>query len=155
MSRKKITAAPVRKSIVVNATQARAFEVFTTRFGSWWPKSHHIAAVEMKEAAIEPRQGGRWYEKGIDGSECRWGEVLVWDPPSKLVLSWRLNSKFQVDETLESEVEVRFIADGANTTRVELEHRIASVDAEALRGMVDSPNGWGGLLALYAEAAEK
>jgi uncharacterized protein YndB with AHSA1/START domain len=155
MSQQRITAAPVRKTIQVNAPQARAFEVFTARFGSWWPKGHHIAAVEMKEAIIEPRRGGRWYEKGIDGSECLWGEVLVWEPPSKVVLSWRLNSKFQIDETVESEVEVRFIADGVNATRVELEHRIASTDAEAIRAGVDSPQGWGGLLALYAEVAQK
>ncbi|MDE1939233.1 MAG: SRPBCC family protein [Alphaproteobacteria bacterium] len=155
MSQQRITAAPVRKTIHVNAPQARAFEVFTARFGSWWPKGHHIAAVEMKEAVIEPRRGGRWYEKGIDGSECQWGEVLVWEPPSKVVLSWRLNSKFQIDETIESEVEVRFIADGANATRVELEHRITSTDAEAIRAGVDSPQGWGGLLALYAEVAQK
>jgi uncharacterized protein YndB with AHSA1/START domain len=155
MSQQRITAAPVRKSIHVNVPQARAFEVFTARFGSWWPKGHHIAAVEMKEAVIEPRRGGRWYEKGIDGSECQWGEVLVWEPPSKIVLSWRLNSKFQIDVNVESEVEVRFIAAGPHATQVELEHRIISSDAEAIRASVDSPQGWGGLLVLFAEEAQK
>lgn len=155
MSQQRITAAPVRKSIIVNAPQSRAFEVFTARFDRWWPKTHHIAAVEMKDAIIEPRQGGRWYERGIDGSECLWGEVLVWEPPSKVVLSWRLNSKFAVDEGIESEVEVRFIAEGANVTRLELEHRITSSDAEAIRASVDSPQGWGGLLVLFAEEAQK
>jgi len=83
----KITPAPVRKTIVVKAPQARAFEVFTTRFGSWWPKSHHIGSAEMAEAIVEPRMGGRWYEKGVDGSECEWGKVLAWEPPFRVVLS--------------------------------------------------------------------
>ena len=154
MSVHKIAPAPVRKTIRVNASQARAFEVFTTRFAAWWPKEHHIAKVDMQEAVIEPRQGGRWYEKGIDGSECNWGEVLVWQPPSKLVLSWRINSKFQIDKEVESEVEVRFIAEGMDATRVELEHRILAADAEALRDAVDSPMGWSGLLAIYAKLIE-
>jgi uncharacterized protein YndB with AHSA1/START domain len=105
----------------------------------------------MAEAVIEPRAGGRWYEKGEDGSECDWGRVLAWEPPSRLVLSWTINGKFQVDETVESEVEVLFIPESASTTRVELEHRIAAVDAEALRQAVDSPQGWGNLLEIYAK----
>jgi len=148
----KITPAPVRKTIRVNAPQARAFEVFTARFGSWWPKSHHIGAADMKDAFIEPRKGGRWYETGIDGSECNWGEVLAWEPPSKVVLSWHLNSQFKYDDSIESQVEVRFIAEGAGATRVELEHRITATDAEAIHAAVDSPNGWTGLLAAYAGA---
>lgn len=152
MSTKKITPAPVRKAIRVNAPQARAFEVFTARFGNWWPKSHHIGTVEMKDAIIEPRHGGRWYERGLDGSECQWGEVLVWQPPEKLVLSWHLNGQFKLDDSVESEVEVRFIADGPTATRVELEHRITAIDAETIRSAVDSPNGWSGLLAHYADA---
>jgi uncharacterized protein YndB with AHSA1/START domain len=107
----------------------------------------------MKQAVIEPRAGGRWYEKGEDGSECDWGRVLVWDPPSRLVLSWGINSKFVPDETVDSEVEVRFIPDGSDGTQVELEHRILAADAEALRNAVDSPGGWGGLLEIYAAKA--
>ena len=148
----KITPVPVRRSIVVKAPQARAFEVFTARFGTWWPKSHHIAAADMADVLIEPRVGGRWYEKGVDDSECDWGKVLAWEPPSRVVLSWHLNSKFQVDEAVDSEVDVRFIAESADTTRVELEHRIVAVDAEGIRAAVDAPNGWTGLLSLYAEA---
>ena len=149
----KIRPAPVRKSITVKAPQTRAFEVFTARFGAWWPRSHHIASAEMADGIIEPRIGGRWYEKGVDGSECDWGKVLLWEPPSRLVLSWHLNSKFQVDDAVESEVDVRFIAAGGETTRVELEHRIAAADAEGIRAAVDAPNGWTTLLGLYAEAA--
>ena len=150
----KITVAPVRKTIVVRAPQARAFEVFTARFGSWWPKSHHIGAAEMANAIIEPRLGGRWYEKGVDGSECKWGNVLAWEPPSRVVLSWHVNSQFKIDDNVQSEVDVRFIAEDANTTRVELEHRITAADAEAMRAAVDSSNGWSGLLSAYADAAQ-
>jgi uncharacterized protein YndB with AHSA1/START domain len=150
----KITPAPVRKTIVVKAPQSRAFEVFTARFGHWWPKSHRIGSAEMAEAVIEPHIGGRWYERGVDGSECEWGEVLAWEPPSRVVLSWRINSQFKLDDNMDSAVEVRFIAQDANTTRVELEHRITAMDAEGLRAAVDAPQGWSGLLAVYAEAAQ-
>ncbi len=151
---RKIRAAPVRKSIRVKVPVARAFEVFTARIGGWWPKSHHIAAVEMQEAVIEPRQGGRFYERGIDGSECVWGQVLVWEPPDRLVLSWKLNSKFQVDEEMDSEVEIRFLPDGKGATRVELEHRITAVDAEEMAARVGAPGGWGSLLELFAALAQ-
>lgn len=147
-----IRVAPVKKSIRVNATQARAFEVFTARFDAWWPKGHHIGQAAMKEAVIEPRQGGRWYEKGEDGSECDWGKVLAWEPPQRVVLSWHINSKFQTDKTVASEVEVRFIAEGGGVTLVELEHRIEAPDGEAMRAAVDSPGGWSGLLESYRTA---
>ena len=147
-----IQVAPVRKAIRVNASQAHAFEVFAARFDAWWPREHHLGKAEMAAAIIEPRAGGRWYEKGQDGSECEWGRVLAWEPPSRLVLSWRINSKFVPDETVESEVEVRFSPDGAGT-RVELEHRIRSADAPALRDAVDSPRGWGALLEIFAAKA--
>ena len=138
---RKITPAPVRKSVRVQVPQARAFEVFTARFGAWWPKTHHIAPAEMKDAII------------VDGSECVWGEVLVWEPPARVVLSWRLNSKFQLDDEMDSEVEVRFIPDGEDATRVELEHRITAVDAEEIAKQVSAPGGWGDLLELFAALA--
>jgi uncharacterized protein YndB with AHSA1/START domain len=150
----KITPAPVRKSVRVQLSQTRAFEVFTARFGAWWPKSHHIAPAEMKDAIIEPRQGGRWYEKCVDGSECVWGEVLVWEPPARVVLSWKLNSEFQLDDEMDSEVEVRFIPDTDGATRVELEHRITAVDAEEVAKRVSAPGGWGELLELYTQLAK-
>lgn len=148
-----IRVAPVKKTIRVNASQARAFEVFTARFDAWWPKGHHIGQAAMKEAVIEPRQGGRWYEKGEDGAECDWGRVLAWEPPQRVVLSWHINSKFVIDESVVSEVEVRFIAEEGGITRVELEHRIEAEDGEAMRAAVDSPGGWSGLLEAYRAAA--
>lgn len=151
---KAIAVAPVRKSILVAAPPARAFEVFAKRFDSWWPRDHHIGTSAMTEAVIEPRAGGRWYEKGEDGAECEWGRVLAFEPPRRLLLSWRINSRFVPDETVDSEVEVLFRAEG-DGTRVDLEQRIRAPDAEPLRNAVDSPRGWSGLLAIYAKAAER
>jgi uncharacterized protein YndB with AHSA1/START domain len=149
------TLAAVRQTVTVNVPVERAFRVFTEGFSTWWPATHHIAEVEMAEAIIEGRTGGRWYEKGIDGSECEWGHVIAWDPPEGLVLSWRLNGAFQYDPdpTRWSEVEIRFIAEGDAATRVELEHRCIERHgdtAEALRTGVSGPGGWPGILALYA-----
>jgi uncharacterized protein YndB with AHSA1/START domain len=149
----------VRKSVTVEAPAAHAFEVFTIGFDSWWPRGHHIARVELLAAVIEPKVGGRWYESGVDGSECEWGTVLVYEPPSRIVLSWHLNGQFEFDPdpTRASEVEVRFIADGSSRTRVELEHRYIerSVGAEAVHKSVDSEGGWAGLLAAFAEKARE
>ena len=115
-----IRVAPVRKTITVNAPQAHAFDVFANRFDAWWPRDHHIGKTAMAKAVIEPRAGGRWYERDEDGAECEWGRVLAWEPPNRLVLSWTINGKFQVDNTVESEVEVQFIAESEARTRVEL-----------------------------------
>ena len=150
-----ITIAPVRKTVRVNADAARAFDVFTAGFTRWWPRSHHIAKVAMKDAVLEPRVGGRWYERGEDGSECEWGKVLVWEPPARVVLGWQINNAFEYDPTTMSEVEIRFIAESAAVTVVELEHRNIDrlgADAEEFRKKVDGPNGWGALIQLYAAA---
>jgi uncharacterized protein YndB with AHSA1/START domain len=148
--------APVRKSVRVNAPPERAFEVFTAGIGRWWPKSHHIGASDLDTPVIEPKAGGRWYERGVDGAECEIGKVLVWEPPARLVLAWQLTADWKYDRNLITEVEVRFIADGTGATRVELEHRNLErfgARADALRGQIDSAGGWGSLLELFAEAA--
>jgi uncharacterized protein YndB with AHSA1/START domain len=109
----------------------------------------------MKEAVIEARPGGRWFERGEDGSECEVGKVLVWEPPNRLVLGWQLSPQFKYDPNVTSEVEVRFIADGTSATLVELEHRHLErhgEQAETLRQAIDAPNGWSNLLNLYAAA---
>jgi uncharacterized protein YndB with AHSA1/START domain len=151
----KITPAPVRKSVHVNVPQAKAFAVFTARIGQWWPPSHHTGKTAFKTVTIEPFVGGRWYHVSEDGAEDVTGIVRVWQPPSRLVMSWRLNSKFQHDDTIDSEVDVRFIADGPNATRVELEHRVTAIDGEAISAAVGSPGGWSALLALFAQATEE
>src|SRR5262245_29734942 len=107
-----LNVAPVRKSVRVNADRARAFEVFTAGLNRWWPRSHSIGGAPMEQAVIEPRVGGRWYERSADGSECEWGKVIAWDPPSRVVLGWQINAQFRYDPTVISEVEIRFAAEG-------------------------------------------
>ena len=152
------TDSTVRREITVNADQERAFEVFTAGFDSWWPRAHHIGQSELLAAIIEPKVGGRWYERGIDGSECDWGKVLVWEAPARVVLSWHLdgNWAFDPDPAKASEVELRFVAESESRTRVELEHRgiERAHAAEQLRAGVDSEQGWNGLLQLFVAAAQ-
>jgi len=150
--------APVRRSVTVKAPQHKAFEVFTSGFGRWWPASHSIGSSPLRSAVIEPREGGRWYETGEDGSECEWGEVLAWEPPSRVLLAWRIGMDWKYDPDLHTEVEVRFVSVTSDSTRVELEHRLLENfggEAEAARGTFDSEGGWVGLLRNYAEMVEK
>lgn len=151
-----IQPAPVRKSVVVQAAPARAFEVFTARLGAWWPKSHHIGKTEPQTVIIEPRAGGRWFERGIDGVECDIGHVLAWEPPYRLVLAWQLSAEFKYVRDLVTEVELRFTAEGTRATRVDLEHRNLERYgdlAEKVRDAVGSPNGWTAILEHFARAA--
>ena len=153
-----IMPAPVRKSLRVSASQERAFTEFTAGIGRWWPKSHHIGTAEMDTLVIEPREDGRWYERGVDGTECEVGKVLVWEPPARLVLCWQLNAEFKFDPDLITEVEVRFIREDEKSTRVELEHRNLErlgERADALRQQIDAPEGWSGILQLFAQSANQ
>ncbi len=147
----------VTKSVTVNAGRERAFAVFTEKFFTWWPKSHHIGEAELADAVIEPKVGGRWYERGMDGAECDWDYVLAYEPPERVVLSWHLQGdwSFHPDPAKASEVEVQFIKETDSRTRVELTHsHIERHDGhEQVREGVDSPNGWAGILADYAKAA--
>src|SRR5215469_8239396 len=119
-----IDANSVRKVVSVQAPQPVAWRVFTEKMGIGWPLAvYKIGKANAVDALIEPRVGGRWYERGDDGSTCDWGSVLSWEPPSRLVLSWDINAGWQYDPELKTEIEVHFIADGKDATRVELEHR--------------------------------
>lgn len=151
------TVPSVRKAITVRATRERAFTVYAERFGTWWPKEHHIGAVDLADAVIEPKVGGRVYERGVDGSECDWGQVMVYDPPERLVHTWQLQGDFKYDPDpgKASEVEIRFVAVDADTTRIELEHRLFErhgAGAEAVRNGVSNPGGWEYTLRSFAEA---
>lgn len=148
---------PVRKTVVVQTSQARAFQVFTQGMDRWWPRqSHHIGKAEMAECILEPREGGRWYERGVDGSECDWGKVLRWEPPSCVVLAWQIDASWQYDAKLVTEVEVRFIVEAPTRTRVELEHRNLErfgPSAAELRKTIDSAGGWPHLLERFSGEA--
>lgn len=147
----------VRKSVTVAAPIALAFEVFTGDIGSWWPMaSHHIGEADCQAVMIEPRVGGRWYERGVNGVECIWGRVAVWEAPRRVVLVWQLSARWEFDPSIHTEVDVRFTRIDDRTTRVDLEHHgleAYGADAMALRDTFSSPNGWNGMLEHYAEVA--
>jgi len=150
---------PVRKTVTVKATQEHAFRVFTEGFDSWWPRDHHIGKSPMKRALIEGFVGGRCYSEQVDGTDCPWGSITVWEPPQRFVFLWQINAAWQFEPDLEktSEVEVRFTPEVDGRTRVDLEHRNFErmpVGGEAMRNGVDSAMGWGTLLGMFQGRAE-
>lgn len=147
-----IVPAPVRKNVYVNAAPARAFQIFTASMGRWWIRAHHFGRVGFRDVILQPRVGGRWFERGEDESEQDWGKVLVWEPPARAVLAWQIDGSWRYNPDVLTEVEIRFIAEGTGT-RVELEHR--NLDrlgehAAATRHALDSPDGWAAGLAAFA-----
>jgi uncharacterized protein YndB with AHSA1/START domain len=147
----------VRKVVSVQASPAMAWKVFTEKMGTWWPLAvYKIGKANAVDAIIEPRVGGRWYERGDDGSTCEWGSVLSWEPPSRLILSWDIGADWQYDPNLKTEIEVRFIAEGKDSTRVELEHRKLDrygARREEMRRIFETEGDWGRLLAMFAARA--
>ena len=146
----------VRASIDVDAPIERAFEVFTDDIGSWWDPNHHILEAELAEMVFEPRVGGHVYDRGVDGSECRWARVLAYEPPHRFVMSWDITTQWQLETNPEktSEIEVRFSALGPTRTRVELEHRNLERHGEGWEGMreaLGSPGGWPAGMQALAE----
>ncbi len=149
-------ATSIRHKVTVDAPIERAFAVFTEDFGSFKPREHNMLSVDIAETVFEPRAGGRLYDRGVDGSECSWARVLAYEPPDRVVISWDISPYWQVETDLEktSEVEVRFIAEGADRTRVELEHRHLDRHMEgwqSVRDGVDADGGWPLYLRRYAE----
>jgi uncharacterized protein YndB with AHSA1/START domain len=145
----------IRTSIVVEAPIERAFTVFTEDFGRIKPREHNLLGVEVAESVFEPRAGGHIYDRGVDGSECRWARVLACEPPNRVVFTWDISTHWQIETSLEktSEVEVRFIAETPDRTRVELEHRNLDRHGDGWEGMragVDSDDGWPLYLARFA-----
>jgi uncharacterized protein YndB with AHSA1/START domain len=146
----------VRRVLSVQAPQEVAWKVFTEEMATWWPLAmYKIGKVNAVDAIIEPRVGGRWYERGEDGSTCDWGRVLVWEPHAKLVLTWDITADWQYDPNLQTEIEARFIPQGAHT-RLEFEHRRLDRYGERrdeMRKIFDETGDWGRLLAAFARAA--
>jgi len=150
----------VATSVVVDVPQDRAFSVFTDEIGTWWDPDHHLLSegTTLKEMVFEPRVGGHVYDVASDGSECRWSRVLAYDPPERVVFSWDINLQWGVETDLDktSEVEVRFIAEAPERTRVELEHRNLDRHGdgwEAARDGVGGDQGWPLYLERFADQA--
>lgn len=145
----------VVRSITVPLTQAKTFELFTVRMTEFWPPEHTIGASPFEAVVLEAREGGRWYERSADGSECDWGRVLAWEPISRVVLAWQLTAEWKFDADFETEVEVTFTeVDGGHTT-VQLRHRNLQRygdQAEQMRATLDSPDGWAAILNRLAQA---
>jgi uncharacterized protein YndB with AHSA1/START domain len=151
----KLAETTIQHSIVVTAPIDRAFRVFTEEFGSFKPAEHNILAVPIAATVFEPRVGGHIYDRGVDGSEFHWARVLAYEPPNRVVFSWDISPRFQMEEHPEnsSDVEVRFIAEAPGRTRVELEHRNLDRHGdlwESLRDAVDGDDGWPLYLHRYA-----
>ena len=147
-------AAVVRRQIVVAAPVEKAFAVFTERFGDFKPREHNMLAVPIAETVFEPRVGGAIYDRGTDGSECEGATVLVCEPPDRVVFSWNISPSWQIepDASRRREVEVRFVAEDEQRTRVELEHRHLDRHGDGWEGTregVAASDGWSLYLRRY------
>jgi uncharacterized protein YndB with AHSA1/START domain len=150
-------AASMRTQIVVDAPLERAFRVFTEQFDRVKPREHNMLDVDIAQTIFEPRVGGHIYDRGVDGSECRWARVLSYEPPDRVVFSWDISPHWQVETDPDkcSEVEVRFISETPERTRVELEHRNLDRHGEGWEGVRDgvtAPEGWPLYLGRFAAA---
>ena len=150
----------VKRSVVVEAPVEEAFRVFIEDFDSVKPRDHTLLDVDIAETVFEPRVGGHIYDRGVDGSECRWARILAYEPPSRVMFSWDIDPQWQLETDLEktSEVEVRFISETPERTRVELEHRNIERHGEGWEGMSESvggDQGWPLYLRRFAEVIAK
>lgn len=146
----------IRTEVVVEAAQERAFRVFTEQFDKIKPREHNMLAVDITESVFEPRAGGRVYDRGADGSECQWARVLAYEPPERIVFTWDISPQWEIETDLDkaSEVEVRFIAETPERTRVELEHRHLDRHGEGWEGLregVAGDQGWPLYLGHFAD----
>jgi uncharacterized protein YndB with AHSA1/START domain len=146
----------VHVQVVVEAPIDRAFSVFTEGIGTWFPSEYNLLPVPIAERVFEPRVGGCLYDRGVDGSECQWARVLVYEPPNRVVISWDINPRWQIetDHAKTSEVEVRFVPEARERTRVELEHRHLERHGEGWQQFhesVSGEGGWPGCLRRFAE----
>ena len=147
--------APILKSVVVKPPPARAFELFVVQMGRWWPRAQ-TPGKNPVDVIVEPRKGGRWFERGEDGTDTLWGEVLAYEPPERLLLGWKLNGQFTYDLAILTEVEIQFLPAAGGGTEVRLEHRDLErfgADAERLYGLIS--NGWPARLADYQRYTER
>jgi uncharacterized protein YndB with AHSA1/START domain len=144
--------APIVRTVQVKAPPARAFELFATRMADWWPRGRTVGKNAHEAIVIEPRAGGGWFERDAEGLESQWGKVLAWEPPSRLLLGWQLNSIFTHDPDLVTEVELTFAAAEGGGTLVTLEHRdLERFGADAGRFADQLGGGWPNFLALFAQ----
>jgi uncharacterized protein YndB with AHSA1/START domain len=147
---------PLRLQFTVACPAERAFALWAEETTRWWPHGHSVSGAPGLTVTFEPRAGGRIFERTPDGAEHDWGEVLAWEPPHRVVLVWRLSAEFAFDQTIHTEIEVRFEPQDGASTRVTLEHRGLDAygdKAAEMRETFGSEGGWNGLLRRFAEEA--
>jgi uncharacterized protein YndB with AHSA1/START domain len=143
----------IRRETVVPVSAERAFDVFTAQMTSWWPSEHHIGSAPIEEIVIEPHEGGRWYTRHADGTETSTGHVVEWQPGERLVITWQIGADWKYHSQLITTIEVRFVAEAPDRTRVMLEHRDLEAfgpDAERMRETFAAPDAWQSTLAAFA-----
>ena len=147
---------PITGTVTIAVPIDQAFQVFTGSINSWWPHEFHIGQADVDEVLLEPSVGGRWFERGVDGTECDWGRVRVWEPPHRLVFTWQINGSWQFDPDPDhaSEIDVRFTANGPAETIVEVEHRyFERLDGgQAINDAIRGGGGWALLLDSFAKS---
>jgi uncharacterized protein YndB with AHSA1/START domain len=142
--------APLVHRVHVKAAPARAFELFASRMADWWPRGQTIGAAPHAQIIIEPRAGGRWFERDDAGNETQWGQVLDWEPPRRLLLDWQIGTNWRYDAALHTEVELTFVAAEDGGTVVTLEHRnLERFGANAATHAATLNGGWPGFVAGY------
>ena len=146
------TVAPVQVGITVASGVGHAFRTFTEDMGAWWPShSHSIGEARVTAVVLEPRVGGRLFERWDDGTEHDWGEILEWDPPRRFVCTWRPNH----ERPAATELEVRF-EEVSGGTRVTLEHRgWERLGADAAEVRRDYAAGWAPVVDRYARRCDE
>lgn len=146
------TVEAIRREVVVDVDRDLAFDTFTAGMTSWWPAEHHIGSAPIEQIVIEPHPGGRWYTRHEDGTETSTGVVVAWDRPARLVLTWQIGADWDYHADLVTTIEVSFHTEGADRTRVILEHRDLAAfgaDAAAMRETFDQPGAWTTTLAAF------
>lgn len=128
-----------------------AFEVWTTRVSAWWPKGHSASGDPNTRVVLEPREGGRIFERTGDGTEIDWGEITLWSPPRRLGYSWHITR----DRSDATDVELTFVDLGDGTTRLEIVHSgWERLGAQGREWREANTSGWGALIPNFVVAAE-
>ena len=156
MNARTITVAPIHQDVVVSVGRERAFDLFTNRMTDWWFTGEGVGPSPFKQLVLEPRQGGRWFEVADDGGETPWGEVLEWDPPTRLLLAWRIDGSWKFNPDVETSLEITFEAIDPGSTRVRLEHRdLERLGKSGGKAIETMRTGWGKLLGRFGDLSHR
>ena len=142
---------PIIVEFDVKASPGHAFEVWTEKPSMWWPRSHTVTRDPGLTIVFEPFQGGRIYERGSDGAEHEWGEVLIWDPPARVTYLWHLF--FDRSEATEITVTFTEVESGARVRLIQSGFEKLGDDVGTERRRRTN-HAWLELTELYRQAVE-